>query len=172
MRALFLTTCFLLFSVTGALGRQTTTVILVRHAETAAVTGEGRDPELAAAGSERAAELIHVLGEVDISAVYSTPFKRTRNTAQPIADHLGVEVQVIEPTATFVADMAKILRTDHEGEVVLVVSHSNTVPAIIDALGGGPYEQLGHDEYDDLFVVTISDGRTTVLRLRYGGETP
>ena len=67
--------------------------------------------------------------------------------------------------------MAGKLRADHRGETVLVVSHSNTVPAIINALGGGPFEQLPHTEYDALFVVTIRGVETRVLRMQYGAIT-
>ena len=68
--------------------------------------------------------------------------------------------------------MADLVLEQHAGETVLIVSHSNTVPGIVNALGGGPFEDLNHDEYDDLFVVTIAGGETTVARLKYGGETP
>jgi broad specificity phosphatase PhoE len=68
--------------------------------------------------------------------------------------------------------MAGLIRERHAGETVLVVSHSNTVPAIINALGGGPLEDLNQDEYDDLFVVTLTGEVTTVTRLKYGALTP
>ena len=63
-----------------------TTVILVRHAEK---QSEGDDPSLTAAGKERALALVHVLGEMDVAAVYSTPYARTRETAQPLATGIG-----------------------------------------------------------------------------------
>ena len=148
------------------------TVILVRHAEKAGVPSD-RDPELSYAGRVRALTLAHVLGEMSIDVIYSTPFKRTSNTARPIAEALGLEVTVTPIGGDFAAGMAATLREHRPGEVVLVVSHSNTVPAIINALGAGPLEQLGEDEYDDLFVVTLNgNGTAHAVRLRYGVPTP
>ncbi len=152
--------------------QEITTIILVRHAETRDELGN-RDPELSAAGQDRARELVRVLGDAKITAVYSTPLHRTLSTARPTADRLGLEIKTLAPTRTLVEDMAEVLREDHAGETVLVVNHSNTVPAIINALGAGPYEQLGENEYDDLFVVTLAaDGTASSVRLKYGQETP
>ncbi len=149
-----------------------TTVILVRHAEKGGDPGD-RDPELNDPGRERPRTLPHVLGALDIDAIYSTPFLRTRNTAQPVADLLGVEITVTPPTRTMVDDIAATIRRDHAGDVVLVVGHSNTIPPLVNALGAGPFEDLADEEYDDLFVVTLTaDGTATVVRLRYGRETP
>jgi broad specificity phosphatase PhoE len=146
------------------------TVILVRHAEKA---GDGADPGLTEEGKERAQALAHVLGELDIAAVYATPFNRTKETARPLAESLGLNVTVIQASSDYVGQMASLIRTDHVGEIVVVVSHSNTVPAIIDALGAGPAPAIAENEYDDFFVVTIApDGRSSMLRLRYGSETP
>ena len=157
---------------TPVLAQAPTTVILVRHAEKGGDPGD-RDPELSDAGRERASTLAHVLGELDIDAIYSTPFLRTRHTAQPIADLLGVEITVTPPTRTMVDDIAATIRRDHAGDVILVVGHSNTIPGVVNALGAGPFENLTEDEYDDLFVVTLTaDGTASVVRLRYGRETP
>ena len=149
-----------------------TTVILVRHAEKGGDPAD-RDPELNEAGRERARTLAHVLGEANVSAIYSTPFLRTRHTAQPLAELLGIEITVTPVSQTMTEDLVATLRNDHAGQVILVVGHSNTVPPIVNALGGGPFENLADDEYDDLFVVTLAaDGSTTVVRLRYGKPTP
>ena len=150
---------------------QTTTVILVRHAEQDYESDE-RDPILSAAGEVRAQELERVLREVGIDAIYSTPLHRTRDTATPIARRLGLEVTETPVRQEFTQWMADLVLERHPGETVLVVSHSNTVLGIVNALGGGPFEDLNRDEFDDLFVVTIADGETTVTRLKYGVPTP
>ena len=150
---------------------QTTTVIVVRHAEQDYDSDE-RDPILSAAGKARAQELVRVLRDVEIDVIYSTPLHRTRDTATPIAQRLGLDVTETPVRQEFTEWMADLVLEQHAGETVLIVSHSNTVPGIVNALGGGPFEDLNHDEYDDLFVVTIAGGNTTVARLKYGGETP
>jgi broad specificity phosphatase PhoE len=147
-----------------------TTVILVRHAEK---EKKQRDPGLTEAGHRRAKTLSHMLQEAAVDAIYVTPFKRTTGTAAPIAESLGMEVQLIEVSADFPQRMAQRIRQTHRGQVVLVVSHSNTTPAIIDALGAGPAPPIDEREYDDFFIVTLGQGDTAhLLNLRYGDPTP
>ena len=159
-------------TATPLIAQAPTTVFVVRHAEKGGDPGD-RDPELSEAGRERARTLAHVLGEANISAIYSTPFLRTRHTAQPLAELLGIEIRVTPVSQTMLQDLAETLRTDHGGQTVLVVGHSNTVPPLVNALGAGPFENLTDEEYDDMFVVTLAaDGSATVVRLRYGKPTP
>lgn len=147
-----------------------TTVILVRHAEKEL---SGDDPGLTAAGAARAAALAHAVGEANVAAVYATEFARTRNTALPLAELAGLDVTVVPSGDSYAADMAGIVHARHAGQVVVIVSHSNTVPAIIGALGASPMPTIDEDEYDDLFVVTITrGGAAAMLPLRYGAETP
>ncbi len=158
-----------------------TTVILARHAEKE-LEGDGstgtvlpsEDPPLSEAGLRRALALAHVLGEAGVDAIYATQYLRTRSTAQPLADLLRLDV--IEATTgrdEYAEEMAELIRAEHAGEVVLVVGHSNTVPALIQALGAGAAPQIDEDEYDDLYVVTLyGDGSASLLALRYGVQTP
>ena len=156
-------------TTTPAVGQTTpTTIVLVRHAEKGGEPGD-RDPELNDAGRRRAAALARVLGDANISTIYSTPFLRTRNTAAPLARRLGIEVTITPITPEFIEDMAATLRSEHSGETVVVVGHSNTVPQTINALGAGPMENLADDEYDWLFVVTLAaNGSVSLMELRYG----
>lgn len=157
-----------------------TTVVLVRHAEKAAASESAMlgtaaaDPGLTDAGTQRALELAHVLGEAGVAAIYATQYARTRLTAQPLADSLDLEIQeVAAGRDEYVAEMVNAIRSQHHGDVVLVVSHSNTVPALIEALGAAPVPVIDDDEYDDLYVVTLGPGgRATLLPLRYGRSTP
>lgn len=157
---------------TALFAQAPTTVFVVRHAEKGGDPAD-RNPELSEAGRERARTLAHVLGEANISAIYSTPFLRTRHTGQPLAERLGIEITVTTISQTMTEDLVATLRNDHAGQMVLVVGHSNTVPPLVNALGAGPFENQADDEYDDLFVVTLAaDGSATAVRLRYGKPTP
>lgn len=158
----------------GSLGGQEalrpTTVILVRHAEKSVPLG---DHPLSGAGKARARELARVLQHTKIAAIYTTQFLRTRQTAQPLANELKVTVHHITATETYVSDMLDLIRTDHTGETVLVVSHRNTVPALIEALGVSPAEEIIEEQYDHIYVVTVPpSGEPTMLTLRYGRPTP
>ncbi|HZV69966.1 MAG TPA: histidine phosphatase family protein [Saprospiraceae bacterium] len=74
-----------------------TTFILVRNAET---TGAGSNPVLSAAGQARAQELNRILSKVDLDAVYSTDFNRTRQTAEPVATTNSLSTLIYDPFAT------------------------------------------------------------------------
>ncbi len=167
-RAVVLALAAFLSPTATAVAQAPATIILVRHAEKGGELGD-RDPELNDAGRRRAAALARVLGDVNISTIYSTPFLRTRNTAAPLAQRLGIDVTITLITPDIIADMAATLRSEHSGETVLVVGHSNTVPQTINALGAGPMENLADDEYDWLFVVTLAaNGSVSLMKLRYG----
>jgi broad specificity phosphatase PhoE len=140
-----------------------TTLILVRHAEKGP---EEPDPDLTEAGRERAALLSSMLREVELSAVYSTKYKRNRQTAAPTARRHGLAVTEYSADQK-ASDFLSELLVKHPGGAVLVVGHSNTVPGMISALTGEP--EPGHlDSYEDLFVVTFAElGRATVVPLKY-----
>jgi hypothetical protein len=51
---------------------------------------------------------------------------------------------------------------------VLIVSHSNTLPALVQELSGQAVPQIAEDEYDNIYVVTVPTfGKANVLRMRY-----
>lgn len=160
----------LLVMAAPAFAQKTTTVILVRHAEKAAQPAA--DPPLTDAGSERAQELARVLHDAGVSAVYATQFARTRLTAEPAAASVGVPVEVVAASGDargYAAEIAKVIREKHAGGTVLVVSHSNTVPLIVEALGGSTVNPIGEDDYDNLIIVTLHpDGKSTVIQAKYG----
>ena len=147
----------------------TTTVIVVRHAE--AVPGAGRDPALAKHGAARAAALAGALGHANVSAVYATQYQRTQLTGAPAAAARGLTVTVkpIEGDAdAYAAKLAAEILAMHAG-TVLIVGHSNTVPALLKAFSGVVIPDLAHDSYDTMFVITVrGPGQGSAVRARYG----
>lgn len=151
---------------TAAPASSTTTVLVVRHADR-----QGEADALSPRGEARAAALAHLAADAGVDAVYHSPTARTRATARPLAERLGLTPVEHPPHAA--GPLAERIRGEHDGDVVLVVGHSNTVPAIVEALGGPAMPDLAHDAYDDLFVVTLgAAGEATVLHLNYGDESP
>ena len=143
-------------------------VYVVRHAERAdggagvAPMGSApADPHLSAAGVARAAKLAAMLADANIRAIYATEFKRTQETASPLATQLHVAVDTIKSadSAALIASM----KAHHPHDVVLVVGHSNTLPAIIKALGG-PDVTIGDNEYDAIFVLVPGTGVMSRIR--------
>ena len=143
-----------------------TTLILVRHAEKASDGTD--DPPLNEVGKARAELLKTTLAEADVAAIYSTPYQRNTSTVAPLADALGLTIKEYDskqPAAQFVAQ----LQAEHRGKQVLVCGHSNTIPAMLNALTGTEqYPELTESEYEYLFIVTLLEGgEAAVVRLRF-----
>ena len=148
----------------------TTTVIFVRHAEKATTPAD--DPGLNPAGQRRVAELKRQLVDADViagvDAVYSTPYRRTEETARPIAEALDLPLYSYDAADTE-AIMEYIVK-EHKGKIILVVGHSDTVPALIGNMGASKrVPEIAEDEYDNIYIVSIPwFGKTKTIRLRYG----
>ncbi len=119
------------------------------------------DPLLSAAGEARAQKLASMLADAGVKDIFATEFKRTQDTAKPLAMKTGVEVEQVgsKDTALLIAKIKS-----HPNDVVLVVGHSNTLPAILKAIAGVDLA-IADSEYDNLFVVVPATG--TMTRIRY-----
>ncbi|MEO5718641.1 MAG: phosphoglycerate mutase family protein, partial [Chthoniobacterales bacterium] len=127
-------------------------VFVVRHAERADADGPAQpDPVLSETGRTRAAALAKELRDAGIGHIYTSEFKRTQETAAPLADSLGVKAEVVPGKET--AALVDKLKAGSGN--TLVVGHSDTVPEIIKALGVSTAVTLGPKDYDDLFLVQM-----------------
>lgn len=139
------------------------TIFLVRHAERADAGGVPQsDPDLSDAGRTRAAALAQTLRDAKISAIYVTEYRRTKETAKPLTDKLGIHPIVVPAKGT--EELVAKLKSS-EGNA-LVVGHSNTLPEIMQALGISSPPAIGEGDYDDLFLLT-RDPVPRLLQLRY-----
>lgn len=128
----------------------TTTVYLVRHAE----KGEGSDPDLLPEGAERAERLAGLLDGEELSAIYTTDTRRTRQTAAPVAERQGLSPTLYD--AGELEQIAQGIRTDRRGTAVLVVGHSNTTPALARLLSASDaVPEITEEDFGTLIVVTI-----------------
>jgi phosphohistidine phosphatase SixA len=147
-----------------------TLVILVRHAEKAAVPGD--DPPLSEGGAARAAALRAALADAGVRHVIATPRRRTSDTAKPLAEALGLTPELVPLQGDHVKAVADAVRR-RRGEVVLVVGHSNTIPAIVGALGGPKLRDLCDPQYAQLFVLALpAAGAPRLVRGQYGAADP
>jgi broad specificity phosphatase PhoE len=162
-----LTLVLLLTTVAAfAAAPKVTIIIIVRHAEKAGPEG---DVPLSAAGHARAEELARVLGGAGVAAVYDTQFVRTQQTAAPLAAALHLTPMHVETTPAYAKTLIHDIDRKHAGTTVVVVSHSNTIPDVLKALGIAQPPPIGDTQYDDLFVVTRVQGAPPKLTLlRYG----
>ncbi|HEX8616791.1 MAG TPA: phosphoglycerate mutase family protein [Thermoanaerobaculia bacterium] len=147
-----------------------TTIILVRHAEKAAMPG---DMPLSEAGSARAKELARVLGGAGITAIYTTQYLRTRETVAPLAAALKLTPKTIEAGGKeYPATVVREVLAHHKGETVVVAGHSNTTVDILNELGMKNPPFIPEPQFDDLFVCTLVDGApASCVALRYGAVT-
>ncbi|MDX2030831.1 MAG: phosphoglycerate mutase family protein [Blastocatellia bacterium] len=155
-------------------GFKATTVYLVRHAEKAATPPA--DPPLLDAGNARAQALARTLARAGIKTVFTSQYLRTRQTAEPLARQLGLTPSVVPVRMDTMSSreldpkyLEEMVRRVHAaaGENILIVGHSNTVPALIKALGGDVVPTISESEYDDLFIVTVvAKGKARVAHLK------
>lgn len=162
--------CLLVLTVAGAAAAQPA-IFVVRHAERADAGAPASgmaapaDPDLSPEGQARADALARLLEDAEIRALYVTEFRRTAQTADPLARALGLRPKVVstKEQASLVRELERATGN------VLVVGHSNTVPEIVHALGVKPPVSIGEQEYDNLLIV-VRAREPVLLRLRYPGR--
>jgi broad specificity phosphatase PhoE len=160
-----------LLSAPMALAAQPATVILVRHAEKASQTES--DPVLSAEGTQRAKDLAIALADAGIGSVITTHLQRTKLTAANVLDATKLTPIVIQAGgATHAADVAAAVKARPAGEVVLVVGHSNTVTAIIGALGGPKMGNICDSQYSNLYIMQMASARPKLIRANFGKADP
>jgi phosphohistidine phosphatase SixA len=115
-----------------------TTFILLRHAEKASDGTE--DPDLKAEGAERAQRLAELLKYTQVDGIYTTNFKRTRQTVEPLADVKKLEVQ---PYEAFKADEIEKMLHKHGGGTIVICGHTNNIPWTANLL-------MGREEFEEL----------------------
>jgi broad specificity phosphatase PhoE len=140
-------------------------VVVARHAERADDPARPEpDPQLSPAGRARAEKLSAMLKDAGVAAIYVTQYRRTQETAAPLASTLKLTPAM---TPANIEELLSTLKSRHAGDVVLIVGHTSTVPGIVKALSGATIT-IADDDYTSLFVVVPAPGAAgSVARLRY-----
>ena len=165
MRRLVLSVLFV--TLVAAQAAAQNTVFVVRHAEradagTSATPTMATDPDLSDVGKARAESLAIALKDAGIKAIFTTEYKRTQQTAAPLAKALGIDV-----TAVPARDMPGLIdRVKTAGGNVLVVGHSNTLGEVVSRLGVTETVKVGDHDYDNLLVV-VRSSTPVLVRLHY-----
>jgi 2,3-bisphosphoglycerate-dependent phosphoglycerate mutase len=149
-------------SAAAAQGKKT--IILIRHAERAD-TGmtASNDPELSAVGRERAERLVKLVGKFRPGAFYSTNFKRTRETVEPLAKKRNKKVQIYDPAKP--QDLISTINSNKTKRFV-IVGHSNTIPGLANLLTGKDlFKNLQESEYSVVWVIKMRQGKVTKVEL-------
>ena len=129
-------------------------IYVMRHLNTPAGVP---DPDLTAEGQAAALRLAAWFRNDQPNVIYVSSTKRARQTAAPLAARLHLTPKTYKPADT-PALVAAVLA---ERGTVLVVGHSNTVPDIVEQLGGQRPAALNHPDFGDIWHV-FGFPRTTV----------
>jgi hypothetical protein len=112
-----------------------------------------------------------------VAAVFTTQYQRTVLTGEPIAS--AMKASAVKGTIgpgpsgldAYVRDLVQTVHATYAGRTVLLVGHSNTVPALVKAFSGVIIADLAHDSYDQMFVVTTTGPNSgRLVRARYGAH--
>jgi len=129
---------------------------VMRHLQKA----EGPDPLLSAEGFENARRLSRFFTTDPPRTIYVSPTRRAHETAVVLAAHLSLSLIDYDPGDT----PGLIAMAKSEPGPVLIVGHSNTVPEIVERLGGARPADLAETDYGDIFRIR-RDGTVERLRL-------
>jgi probable phosphoglycerate mutase len=151
--------CSFLLALAVSTATAQSTIFIVRHAEKADAT---KDPDLSEAGHARAEALATMLKDANITAIYATDFKRTQQTAAPLAKALGISSTNL--AAKDIAALTAKLRSSNGN--ALVVGHGDTIPTLIKALAISEPINITENDYDNLFVVVLAE-KPHLIHLHY-----
>jgi phosphohistidine phosphatase SixA len=138
----------------------TTTIILTRHGERNAFADDLNDK-----GRQRAKDLVKALEGIDISAIYCPNRSRNIDTATPLAEHLGLKVNIVDKSPS-VSDLINTFLTKHAGKKILWVGNNDNLSTMYSLLRGEGDPPV---DYGDLFIIVIRDkGDPEIIKKTYG----
>lgn len=150
--------------------QKTLKVWIVRHAEKDLTDLNDPDPDLTAAGFERADALMKALKGQKIDSIFSTNYKRTKLTGFPLADRIGLVITPYEQAK--VKAFVNGLKANAAGKNILIIGHSNTILQLIEAFGiKRPLPLIPDEEYDHIFALTVKGDKIEVKSAKYGAKS-
>jgi len=167
------TLCLLIFLSTLPLDSalaEVSGIVVVRHAEKA---DDGtRDPDLTAAGRDRAEALADALAQSQVAGLIASHYRRTRQTLAELAARRGLEIAVVPARSgaidAHIEAIARRVETTEATGLLVIAGHSNTVPLIVEALSGKSVTGIDETEYDRLYLLVPSAAGMAVVETRYG----
>lgn len=136
---------------------QKKTIVLVRHVEKdSSPTADKADPGLSQMGRDRAQLIVKAIGKYKPDAIYSTNFKRTRESVKPLADKRKKEIQIYDPS-----NQQKLVDEvmASKSKKFVIVGHSNTTPALANLFTKKEvFKQVPDTEYSVIWVIRMKNG--------------
>jgi broad specificity phosphatase PhoE len=134
-------------------------IYVMRHLHTPAGVS---DPDLTAEGVKYAAAVDEWFRQDPPTVIYASTTKRAQQTAQPLATRLKLTFKLYDPRDT----PGLLAMVGQETGTVLIVGHSNTVPDIVEGLGGTRPGPLVHEDFGDIWHIAGPERTTTHVRLQ------
>ena len=110
------------------------------------------------------------MAEADVVAVYHTPYRRTRLTVEPTAEHFGLEpIEIpyeVGKEAEHAAAVVAAARKSHGGGTIIYSGHTTTVPAMLRELGFEEAPEIAHSDYSNLFIV-VKGKESDIIQARF-----
>lgn len=136
-------------------------IYIVRHAEKL----KGKDPVLSPEGERRSGDLLQKLKKHPPQLIYVSQYKRTAMTADSL--RLQMNIGTVHYVAEETGDsLLKKIGTNEK--CILIIAHSNTIPAILKKLIPSVDIVITDEMYDDLFIIRYKKGRPIFKRKKYG----
>jgi broad specificity phosphatase PhoE len=143
-------------------------LLLIRHAlPLRSEPGHGSDPDLSEEGTEQAKRLPDALARFPITRLVSSPQRRSVQTAQPVADALGLTIEIDERLAEYDRDMAHYIPIEQiaaefpEELARLASGHlpsSVDEPAFLARINAAVGDLVGDGEHEDTVAVFSHGG--------------
>ena len=140
--------------VTPQAARPHPNIYVMRHLRTPAGVS---DPDLTAEGQRYAAAVSDWFRRDPPRVIYVSSPKRAQQTAAPLAARLKLTPKIYDPKDS----AALVAAVQAETGTVLIVGHSNTVPDIVEQLGGTRPAPLVHEDFGDIWHIAGPDHVTT-----------
>ena len=155
--------CILLLPSSACYSSEVTTYYFIRHAEKLRIDKTDQNPKLSEAGLKRADAWREIFSNVNLDAVYSTDYSRTKLTAKPTADSKNLPILLYDPSDMY----SDSFQRETSGQTVLVVGHSNTTNVFANkALGEEKYGQIDDNNNSNLYIVTVIDEKPSSVLLK------
>ena len=145
---------------------------LVRHAHAGsrkAWDDDDRERPLSERGQAQARGVLDDLADVGVDRLWSSSYVRCVQTLDPLADRLGLEVEVVDPLTeggSGAEALDLLLYAARSGLTVAACSHGDVIPAVVaTALGRGAHlDGPASAAKGGRYVLSVADGAVTALR--------
>ena len=143
--------CFADSDINAQKSNEIFTLYLVRHSEKDISKKNYFDPPLTECGQKRSEHLSNFLRDIELDAVYSTNYLRTKNTALPTALSKGLKITQYSPNELI--NFSKLLFESRQN--ALIVGHSDTTAVLAGLMVDETLGAFDLDIYNRVYIVNF-----------------